>query len=169
MIMLLVTSSHDYFQNLVYSHWLGCIFFSFLFSVAGRSLSILLEACCFCLFLVLQVVFVLMSRGFSFINSSVSHSLQLGRLFQMLEGLGSRMEKDGLLDKYSKPELNAVYVEDWSNLTKKFLKALPYSLTSSQLSASSQIIWDLKRPVPMNRLLQVLDFIWLVVLSLKTM
>lgn len=80
--------------------------------------------------------------------------LQLGRLFQMLEGLGSRMEKDGLLNKYSKPELNAVYVEDWSNLTKKFLKALPYSLTSSQLSASSQIIWDLKRPVPMNRLLQ---------------
>uniref|UniRef100_A0A6N2MXL5 DNA 3'-5' helicase n=1 Tax=Salix viminalis TaxID=40686 RepID=A0A6N2MXL5_SALVM len=80
--------------------------------------------------------------------------LQLGRLFQMLEGLGSQMEKDGLLDKYSKPELNAVYVEDWSNLTKKFLKALPYSLTSSQLSASSQIIWDLKRPVPMNRLLQ---------------
>ncbi|XP_011038654.1 PREDICTED: uncharacterized protein LOC105135468 isoform X3 [Populus euphratica] len=80
--------------------------------------------------------------------------LQLGRLFQMLEGLGSRMEKDGLLDKYSKPELNAVYVEDWSNLTKKFLKALPYSLTSSQLSASAQIIWDLKRPVPMNRLLQ---------------
>ncbi|KAJ6431718.1 hypothetical protein OIU84_019073, partial [Salix udensis] len=77
-----------------------------------------------------------------------------GRLFQMLEGLGSQMEKDGLLDKYSKPELNAVYVEDWSNLTKKFLKALPYSLTSSQLSASSQIIWDLKRPVPMNRLLQ---------------
>ncbi|KAJ6324350.1 hypothetical protein OIU76_011619 [Salix suchowensis] len=80
--------------------------------------------------------------------------LQLGRLFQMLEGLGSQMEKDGLLDKYSKPDLNAVYVEDWSNLTKKFLKALPYSLTSSQLSASSQIIWDLKRPVPMNRLLQ---------------
>ena len=100
-----------------------------------------------------------MSHGFSFINSSVSHSLQLGRLFQMLEGLGSQMEKDGLLNKYSKPELNAVYVEDWSNLTKKFLKALPYSLTSSQLSASSQIIWDLKRPVPMNRLLQVLDFV----------
>ncbi|KAF9673989.1 hypothetical protein SADUNF_Sadunf10G0081100 [Salix dunnii] len=80
--------------------------------------------------------------------------LQLGRLFQMLEGLGSQMEKDGLLDKYRKPELNAVYLEDWSSLTKTFLKALPYSLTPSQLSASSQIIWDLKRPVPMNRLLQ---------------
>ncbi|CAK7326733.1 unnamed protein product [Dovyalis caffra] len=80
--------------------------------------------------------------------------LQLGRLFQMLQGLGSRMEKDGLLDKYRKPELNAVYMEEWSNLTKKFVKALPYSLTPSQLSAASQIIWDLKRPVPMNRLLQ---------------
>ncbi|KDP38051.1 hypothetical protein JCGZ_04694 [Jatropha curcas] len=80
--------------------------------------------------------------------------LQLGRLFQMLEGLGTRMEKDGLLDKYRKPELNALYMEDWSTLTKKFLKTLPYSLTSSQLSAVSEIIWDIKRPVPMNRLLQ---------------
>lgn len=86
--MLLVTSSHDYFQNLVYSHWLGCIFFSLLFSVAGRSLSILLEACCFCLFLVLQVVFVLMSHGFSFINSSVSHSLcSWGAYFKCLKVL----------------------------------------------------------------------------------
>lgn len=76
----------------------------------------------------------------------------------MLQGLSSRTEKDGLLDKYRTPELNGVYMEDWSNLTKKLLKALPYSLTSSQLSAVSQIIWDLKRPVPMNRLLQVMDF-----------
>ncbi|XP_038707540.1 ATP-dependent DNA helicase homolog RECG, chloroplastic isoform X2 [Tripterygium wilfordii] len=80
--------------------------------------------------------------------------LQLGRLFQMLEGLGSQVEKDGLLNKYRKPELNATYVEEWSSLSKKFLRALPYSLTSSQLSAISEIIWDLKRPVPMNRLLQ---------------
>uniref|UniRef100_A0A5B7BBQ5 DNA 3'-5' helicase n=1 Tax=Davidia involucrata TaxID=16924 RepID=A0A5B7BBQ5_DAVIN len=80
--------------------------------------------------------------------------LQLGRLFQMLEGLGTQIEKDGLLDKYRKPELNAVFIEEWSSLTKTFLKALPYSLTSSQLSAVSEIIWDLKRPVPMNRLLQ---------------
>uniref|UniRef100_A0A2P2LYI8 DNA 3'-5' helicase n=1 Tax=Rhizophora mucronata TaxID=61149 RepID=A0A2P2LYI8_RHIMU len=80
--------------------------------------------------------------------------LQLGRLFQMLEGLGTPIEKKCLLDKYRIPELSAVYVEDWSGLTKKFLKAIPYSLTSSQLSAVSEIIWDLKRPVPMNRLLQ---------------
>ncbi|XP_031268917.1 ATP-dependent DNA helicase homolog RECG, chloroplastic isoform X2 [Pistacia vera] len=80
--------------------------------------------------------------------------LQLARLFQMLEGLGTQLEKDGLLEKYKKPQLNAAYIKDWSSLTKKFLKALPYSLTSSQLRAVSEIIWDLKRPVPMNRLLQ---------------
>lgn len=80
--------------------------------------------------------------------------LQLARLFQMLEGLGSQIEKAGLLDKYRKPELNAIHFEDWSCLTKSLMKALPYSLTPSQLSAVSEIIWDLKRPVPMNRLLQ---------------
>ncbi|KAM4097339.1 hypothetical protein ACJW30_08G174000 [Castanea mollissima] len=80
--------------------------------------------------------------------------LQLGRLYQMLEGLGTKIEKDSLLDRYRKPELNAVYMEEWSSLTRKFLKALPYSLTSSQLNAISEIIWDLKRPIPMNRLLQ---------------
>lgn len=80
--------------------------------------------------------------------------LQLGRLFQMLEGLGTQIEKDGLLDKYRKPESNASYMQEWSSLTKKFVKALPYSLTSSQLKAVSEIIWDLKQPVPMNRLLQ---------------
>lgn len=83
---------------------------------------------------------------------------QVGRLYQMLEGLGTKLEKDGLLDRYRKPELNAIYIEEWSSLAKKFLKALPYSLTSSQLSAVSEIIWDLKRPIPMNRLLQVFHF-----------
>ncbi|KAH9794778.1 ATP-dependent DNA helicase [Citrus sinensis] len=78
----------------------------------------------------------------------------LGRLYQMLEGLGTQFEKEGLLDKYRKPRLNAAYMEGWSSLTKKLLRALPYSLTSSQLSAISEIIWDLKQPVPMNRLLQ---------------
>lgn len=80
--------------------------------------------------------------------------LQLGRLFQMLEVLGTQIEKDELLDKYRKPELNSVFVEQWCSLTKQFLKALPYSLTRSQLSAVSEIIWDLKRQIPMNRLLQ---------------
>lgn len=80
--------------------------------------------------------------------------LQLGRLFQMLEGLGTQIEKDKLLDKYRKPEVNAVFSENWCNLTKHFLRALPYSLTRSQLNAASEIIWDLKRQIPMYRLLQ---------------
>ncbi|AEC05451.1 DEAD/DEAH box RNA helicase family protein [Arabidopsis thaliana] len=80
--------------------------------------------------------------------------LQLARLYQMLQSLGTKIEKDVLLEKFRKPVLNSVYIEEWSTLTKSFLKALPYSLTPSQLSAVSEIIWDLKRPVPMNRLLQ---------------
>ncbi|KAF4364599.1 hypothetical protein F8388_015290 [Cannabis sativa] len=80
--------------------------------------------------------------------------LQLGRLFQMLEGLGTQFEKEGLLDKYRKPESSAAYMQEWSSLTKKLVKSLPYSLTSSQLRAVSEIIWDLKQTVPMNRLLQ---------------
>lgn len=73
----------------------------------------------------------------------------------MLEGLGTKLEKDGLLERYMKPELNTLFVEGWADTTKKFIKILPYTLTSSQLHATSEIIWDLKRPVPMNRLLQV--------------
>ncbi|KAL9252860.1 ATP-dependent DNA helicase homolog RECG, chloroplastic-like protein [Drosera capensis] len=79
---------------------------------------------------------------------------QLGRLYQMLEGLSSRVEKEGLLEKFKNPLLHGVVCEEWSTLTQRFLKALPYSLTSSQLSAISDIIWDLRRPVPMKRLLQ---------------
>ncbi|XXG74338.1 hypothetical protein AAC387_Pa07g3083 [Persea americana] len=80
--------------------------------------------------------------------------LQLGRLFQMLEGLGTQMERDGLLDRYRNQEPSAISVEGWSILTKKLFKDLPFSLTPSQLNAVSEIIWDLKRPIPMNRLLQ---------------
>ncbi|CAA0817178.1 DEAD/DEAH box RNA helicase family protein [Striga hermonthica] len=80
--------------------------------------------------------------------------LQLGKLYQMLEGLGTKVEKDGLIERYTKPQLNATFMEEWSCITKNFMKVLPYKLTASQLSATSEIIWDLKRPVPMNRLLQ---------------
>ncbi|KAM0844498.1 hypothetical protein ACQ4PT_057012 [Festuca glaucescens] len=80
--------------------------------------------------------------------------LQLGRLFQMLEAVGTRVEKEELLSKCENHELNAVGVDQWSPLAKKLLKALPYSLTASQLDAVKEIIWDLRRPVPMNRLLQ---------------
>lgn len=73
----------------------------------------------------------------------------------MLEGLDTKLEKNGLLERYMKPELNTRLVEEWASITKNFMKVLPYSLTTSQLQATSEIIWDLKRPVPMNRLLQV--------------
>ncbi|KAM0910991.1 hypothetical protein ACQ4PT_013850 [Festuca glaucescens] len=81
-------------------------------------------------------------------------NLELGRLFQMLEAVGTRVEKEELLFKCENHELNAVGVDLWSPLAKKLLKALPYSLTASQLDAVKEIIWDLRRPVPMNRLLQ---------------
>lgn len=80
--------------------------------------------------------------------------LQLARLFQMLEPLRTQTEKEQLLDRYKNRSPNAVSVEEWSSLTKKLLEALPFSLTHSQLTAVSEIIWDLNRPVPMNRLLQ---------------
>lgn len=75
----------------------------------------------------------------------------------MLESVGTTLEKDVLLERYLKPELNATFMEDWCSITKTFMKVLPYTLTPSQLRATSEIIWDLKRPVPMNRLLQVLE------------
>ncbi|KAJ4843387.1 hypothetical protein Tsubulata_013284 [Turnera subulata] len=74
--------------------------------------------------------------------------------FFYIQSLSTRVEKDGLLDKYRNPNRSVAHMDHWSSLTKKFLKALPYSLTSSQLTAVSEIIWDLKRLVPMNRLLQ---------------
>ncbi|CAO2829959.1 unnamed protein product [Amaranthus hypochondriacus] len=80
--------------------------------------------------------------------------LQLGRMYQMLEGLGSRIEKEVLLERYRNIEQTSVFSEEWSELTRSVLEKLPYSLTKSQLNAISEIILDLKRPVPMNRLLQ---------------
>lgn len=80
--------------------------------------------------------------------------LQLGRMYQMLEGLGSRFEKEGLLERYRNIDQSSIVSEEWCDLTKSILEAIPFSLTKSQLSAASEIIWDLKRPVPMNRLLQ---------------
>jgi hypothetical protein len=46
-------------------------------------------------------------------------------------------------------------MEMWSPLTLKLVQSLPYSLTKSQIKAVSEIMWDLQRPIPMNRLLQV--------------
>lgn len=79
----------------------------------------------------------------------------MDKLFQMLAALGSGIEKDALLEKYMKHEATSVPVDKWSCLTKKLFNILPYALTSGQLDAISEIIWDLRRPIPMNRLLQV--------------
>ena len=83
----------------------------------------------------------------------------------MLEAVGTRVEKEELLYKCENHELNAVGVDQWSPLANKLLKALPYSLTASQLNAVKEIIWDLRRPVPMNRLLQVIICILLGLLT----
>ena len=83
----------------------------------------------------------------------------------MLEAVGTRVEKEELLSKCENHELNAVDVDKWSPLAKKLLMALPYSLTASQLNAVKEIIWDLRRPVPMNRLLQVINCILLGLLT----
>ncbi|PKA55136.1 DEAD-box ATP-dependent RNA helicase 9 [Apostasia shenzhenica] len=80
--------------------------------------------------------------------------MQLARLFQMIEPLSTPIEKEELLCKYKSNRLNVIPLEEWSNLTKSLLNVLPYSLTPSQLSAVSEIIWDLRQPIPMNRLLQ---------------
>lgn len=73
----------------------------------------------------------------------------------MLEAIGTKLEREELLAKYRNHEISEVYISDWAPLTRSLLKSLPYSLTSSQLTALSEIILDLKRPIPMNRLLQV--------------
>ncbi|KAJ4771107.1 ATP-dependent DNA helicase RecG [Rhynchospora pubera] len=80
--------------------------------------------------------------------------LQLGRLFQMLEALGTNLEREELLARYRNDKISKVCISEWGPLTRNLLKSLPYSLTSSQLTALSEIILDLKRPIPMNRLLQ---------------
>ena len=73
----------------------------------------------------------------------------------MLEAQRTQFEKEDLLNKYRRQGMNVISNNEWCALTRNFLEALPYSLTPSQLDAVSEIIWDLKRPVPMNRLLQV--------------
>ena len=46
-------------------------------------------------------------------------------------------------------------MDKWSPLTLKLVNSLPYTLTNSQKKVASEIMWDLQRPVPMSRLLQV--------------
>lgn len=73
----------------------------------------------------------------------------------MLEPLGTKLEREELLTRYMNIKSTGVSISEWSPLTRYLLNSLPYSLTNSQLTAVSEIILDLKRPIPMNRLLQV--------------
>ncbi|KAF3792525.1 ATP-dependent DNA helicase-like protein, partial [Nymphaea thermarum] len=80
--------------------------------------------------------------------------LQLARLFQMYGALVTPTEKAIFLDKFRDNLSCSLSVEEFSSFTKEIIKSLPYTLTQSQVIAASEIISDLRRPVPMNRLLQ---------------
>lgn len=78
---------------------------------------------------------------------------QLSLLYRRYEVAGAYIKTGGLPDNSTGLEVGTVGVDKWSPLTLKVLKSLPFALTSSQLKAASEIIWDLRRPVPMSRLL----------------
>jgi len=76
--------------------------------------------------------------------------------------LGLLLQRQPLADKClgsSGPsiggESGTLDIEKWSPLTLKLVNSLPYTLTDSQKKVASEIMWDLQRPVPMSRLLQV--------------
>ncbi|KAG0557888.1 hypothetical protein M758_11G160300 [Ceratodon purpureus] len=75
--------------------------------------------------------------------------------------LGLLLQRQQISDKYlgdAGPSImedsGTLGMEQWSPLTLKLVNSLPYTLTNSQKKAASEIMWDLKRPVPMSRLLQ---------------
>lgn len=78
---------------------------------------------------------------------------QLGLLYQRYAVAGTYIKTGGLPEKSTGLEVGSIGVDKWSQLTLKVLKSLPFALTSAQLKAVSEIIWDLRRPVPMSRLL----------------
>ncbi|CAM6050174.1 unnamed protein product [Sphagnum compactum] len=75
--------------------------------------------------------------------------------------LGMLLQRQQLASKYLGAagmsvvaDCGTLGMEMWSPLTLKLVQSLPYSLTKSQIKAVSEIMWDLQRPIPMNRLLQ---------------
>ncbi|XP_057827668.2 ATP-dependent DNA helicase homolog RECG, chloroplastic isoform X2 [Cryptomeria japonica] len=79
---------------------------------------------------------------------------QLGLQFRMHEVVNMYTKNNGLAENSIGLEVGSLGIDNWSQLTLKLLRSLPFSLTNSQLKVTSEIIWDLRRPVPMNRLLQ---------------
>ncbi|KAL3693006.1 hypothetical protein R1sor_006657 [Riccia sorocarpa] len=80
--------------------------------------------------------------------------LQLGMLLPRQELAGKYLAAAGMGDPALVSKSGILSMENWSPLTLKFVKSLPYTLTESQIKAAGEIMWDLQRPVPMNRLLQ---------------
>lgn len=78
---------------------------------------------------------------------------QLSLLYQRYGVVGTYIKTGGLPESSTGLEVGSIGVDKWSQLTLKVLKSLPFALTSAQLKAASEIIWDLRRPVPMSRLL----------------
>ena len=78
--------------------------------------------------------------------------LQLGMLLQRQELADRYLGKLGISQVVENGDLE---MDKWSPLTLKLVNSLPYTLTNSQKKVASEIMWDLQRPVPMSRLLQV--------------
>jgi RecG-like helicase len=82
--------------------------------------------------------------------------LQLGLLLEKQILADTHLAAAGLDDSSTHNEVGTLPMEKWAPLTLKMLESLSYKLTDSQLKSVSEIMWDLQRPVPMRRLLQVL-------------
>ncbi|KAL2634821.1 hypothetical protein R1flu_006300 [Riccia fluitans] len=80
--------------------------------------------------------------------------LQLGMLLPRQELAGKYLAAAGIGDPAQVSKSGNLSMENWSPLTLKLVKSLPYTLTESQITAAGEIMWDLQRPVPMSRLLQ---------------
>jgi ATP-dependent DNA helicase RecG len=81
--------------------------------------------------------------------------LQLGMFLQRQELAEKFGPAPGTFDMATVLQGGALDMGQWSALTLKLVKTLPYSLTNDQTKAVGEIIWDLRRPLPMSRLLQV--------------
>lgn len=88
--------------------------------------------------------------------SFFSFCMQLGLLIQKeeLSAIGQCASTD-LEGLEGQPEFGKLPIEKWAPLTSKMLESLPFKLTDSQLKSVSEIMWDLQKPAPMRRLLQV--------------
>ena len=83
-------------------------------------------------------------------------NVQLGLLLEKQILADTHLAAAGVEDPSIHNEVGTLPMEKWAPLTLKMLESLSYKLTHSQLKSVSEIMWDLQRPVPMRRLLQVL-------------